>query len=96
MSETVINAALQIGAIVGVFLSMVLALVAQHVYVKISDEAVRTWLYALLLGLWLFVVQLPVFHGGWWWLAPPIFVALLALIMRVDNAKPEPHWLHPW
>ena len=82
------------GAAVGI--AMGIALVWQYTSLQISDRAVRTILYALLLFPLIVAPSAAVFRGGWWWLMPPLVVVLIALVMRIDDAKPAPGWLHPW
>ena len=88
--------ALQTLGAAAVGIAMLVALVWQYTSLRISDRAVRTILYALLLLPLLVAPSAAVFRGGWWWLMPPLVVVLLALIMRIDDAKPAPGWLHPW
>jgi len=96
MGEDLLNEVLR-GVFVG-FLAFVMMLfvIVLYAYVKISDDTVRTCLYALLLPFF----PVSAFHaydyGGWWWIEPVVVVLLVVLVIKVDNAQPSPGWMHPW
>ena len=88
--------ALRFLGVVAVSAPMLAALLWQHIYLRISDHAARTILYALLFFPLFGAPAAAVLRGGWWWLMPPLVVSFIALVMRIDDAQPEPGWLHPW
>ena len=88
--------ALQTLGAAAVGIAMLVALVWQHTSLRISDRAVRTILYALLFFPLFGAPAAAVLRGGWWWLMPPLVVSFIALVRRIDDAQPEPGWLHPW
>ena len=77
-------------------LGMAIVLVVEQTYLRISDQFVRTLLYALLLAPLLLTPGAAVLGGGWWWLGPPLTLVFISLVMRVDEAEPRPGWMHPW
>lgn len=91
-----IRVALRVLSVFAIGIGMFIVIILQEAYLQISDQFVRTYLYALLFILLLFMPGAAILHGGWWWLGPPLTLVFTSLVMRVDSAEPRQGWLHPW
>lgn len=96
MTEELLDDILKITMGISVGIAMFALIVVLYIYLRLSDNSIRTYLYTILFIPLLYSPYLAVYHGGWWWMAPPITAVLIALVKKVDDAQPNPDWKHPW